>query len=71
MGGRFQETLHMPYNLIIKMAKLNAKMLLTWKLNKSKETKYSKIVERLFMRRIRFVMLQRDIKRSEYIMVLM
>ena len=34
-------------------AVINGRMLLTWKLNKSKNTKYSKIMERLFMRKTR------------------
>ena len=39
----------------------NGRMLLTWKLNKSRNTKYTKIVEELFMRKTRLVMLPRDI----------
>ena len=39
MDGKFQETMHMPYNLIYKMEIINGRMLLTWKLNKSKNTK--------------------------------
>ena len=40
-------------------------------LTKSRNTKYSKIVERLFKRKIRLGMLPRDIKISEYILSLM
>ena len=69
MGGKFQETMHMPYNLIFKMVIINGRMLLTWNKNKSRNTKYSKIVERL--RKIRLVIAPRDIKRSEYILFLM
>ena len=29
MDGKFEETMHMPYNLIFKMAVINGKMLLT------------------------------------------
>ena len=68
MDGKFQETMHMPYNLIFKMAVINERILLTWKLNKSRNTKYSKIMERQFKRKIRLVMLPMDIKRSEYIL---
>ena len=71
MGGKFQETMHMPYSLIFKMAIINGRMLLTWKLHKSRNTKNPKIMERLVMRKIRLVMLPRDIKRSEYILSLM
>ena len=42
MDGRFQETMHMLYNLIYKMSIINGRMLFSWKLNKSKKTKYSK-----------------------------
>ena len=69
--GKFQETMHMPNDLIFKMAIINGRMLLTWKLNKSRNTKYSKIMERLFIRKIRLVMLPTDIKRSEYTYSLM
>ena len=68
MDGKFQETMHMPYNLIFKMALINGRILLTWKLNKSKKTKYSKIMEKWFMRKTRLQMTPRDIKRSEYIL---
>ena len=37
MDGKFQETMHMPYNLIFKMVIINGRMLLTWKLNKSRK----------------------------------
>ena len=67
MGGKLQETMHVPYNLIFKMTTINGRMLLTWKLKKSRNTKYSKIMEMLVMRKIRLVMLPRDIKRSDYI----
>ena len=66
---KFQETMHLPYNLIFKMAVING--ILTWKLNKSKNTKYSKIMDKLFMRKTRLQMPPRDIKRSEYIFSLM
>ena len=71
MDGKFQEIMHMPYNLMFKMAIKNGRMLLTWKSNKSRNTKYSKIMEWLFRRKIRLLVLQRDIKTSEYILSLM
>ena len=71
MDGKFQEIMHMPYNLMFKMAIINGRMLLTWKSNKSRNTKYSKIMEWLFRRKIRLLVLQRDIKTSEYILSLM
>ena len=71
MDGKFQETMHTPYSLIFKMAIINGRMLLIWKLTKSKNTKDSRITERLFMRKIRLVMLPKDNKRSEYILSLM
>ena len=37
MDGKFQETMHMPYNLIFKMAIINGRMLLTWKIEQIKE----------------------------------
>ena len=73
MDEKFQEVMHILYNLIYKMGILNGKMLLLliWKLNKSRNTKYSKIMGKLFMTKIKFEMLPRDIKRSEYILFLM
>ena len=47
------------------------KEVLIWKLNKSKNTKYSKIMQKLFMTRTKLEMLPRDIKTSEYILLLM
>ena len=37
MDGKFQETMHMPYDLIFKMATINGRMLLTWKIEQIKE----------------------------------
>ena len=71
MDGKFQVTMHMLYNLIYKMAIINGKILLIWKLNKSKNTKYSKIMGKLFMTKIKLEMLPRDIKRSEYVLFFM
>ena len=51
-NGKLEEIMHMPYNLIFKMAIINGRMPLTWKLNESRNTKYSKIMEGLFMRKI-------------------
>ena len=70
MDEKFQETMHILYNLIFKMAIINERMLLTWKLNKSRNTKYSTIMGKLFMTKIKLEMLPRDTKRSEYIMSL-
>ena len=67
MDGKFQETMHMPYNLKLKMAIINGRMLLTWKLNKTKNTKYSKVMEKLFMRKTRLQMPPRDIKRVHFV----
>ena len=47
MDGKSQETMHMHYNLIYTMATTSGKKLLIWKLSKSKNIKYSKILERL------------------------
>ena len=41
--GKFQETMHMPYNLILKMAIIYQRMLLTWKLNKSRNTSIQRL----------------------------
>ena len=71
MDGKLQETMQMLYNLKYKMAILNGKMLKIWKLNKSENTKYSKIMGKPFMTKKKFEMLPRDIKRSEYILFLM
>ena len=49
----------------------NGKKLLIWKLSKSKNIKYSKILERLSMKRTRLPMHQRGSKRSEYNLYLM
>ena len=43
MDGKSQETMHMHYNLIYTMATTSGRMLLIWKLSKSKNTRYSKI----------------------------
>ena len=51
MDGKCQETMHMAYNLIFKMVIINGRMLLTWKLNKSRNIRYSKIMEGLFMKK--------------------
>ena len=66
MDGKSQETMHMHYNLIYTMATTSGRKLLIWKLSKSKNINYSKILERLSMTRTRLPMHQRDTKRSEY-----
>ena len=42
--GKSQETMHKHYNLIYKMATTNGRMLLIWKLSKSKNIRHSKTV---------------------------
>ena len=69
--GKSQEIMHMHYNLIYKMATTNGKMLLIWKLSKSRNIRYSKIMGRLSIKRTKLPMHQRDTKRSEYILSLM
>ena len=69
--GKSQEIMHMHYNLIYKMATTNGRMLLIWRLNKSRNIRYSKILGRLSMKRTKLPMHQRDTKRSEYTLSLM
>ena len=71
MDGKSQETMHMHYNLIYTMATTSGRKLLIWKLSKSKNIKYSKILERLFMTRNTSPMHQRDTRRLEYTLYLM
>ena len=71
MDGKSQETMNMHYNLIYTMATTNGKKLLIWKLSKSKNTKCSKILEKLSMKRTRSPMHQKGTKRSEYTLYLM
>ena len=71
MDGKSQETMHMHYNLIYTMATTSGRKLLIWKLSKSKNIKYSKILERLSMTRTTLPMHQRDTRRSEYTLYLM
>ena len=71
MDGKSPETMHMHYNLIYTMATTSGRKLLIWKLSKSKNIKYSKILERLYMKRTRSPMHQMGTKRSEYILYLM
>ena len=59
IDGKFQEIMHMPCNLTFKMQIINGKMLLIWKLNRSKNTKYSKNMGKLFMTRIKLEILPR------------
>ena len=59
------------YNLIYKMATTNGKMLLIWRLNKSRNIKCSRIMGRLSITRTKLPMHQMNIKRSEYILYLM
>ena len=54
-----------------KMTTTNGNMLLIWRLNKSRNIRYSKIMGRLSMKRTKLPMHQRDTKRSEYILSLM
>ena len=51
MDGKFQGIMHMPYNFMFRMVITNGEVLLTLRLNRSKNTKYSKIMTRLSMRR--------------------
>ena len=71
IDGKSQETMHMHYNLIYTMATTSGRKLLIWKLSKSKNIKYSKILERLSMTRTPLPMHQRDTRRSEYTLYLM
>ena len=71
MDGKSQETMHMHYNLIYTMATTSGWKLLIWNLSKSKNIKYSKILERLSMTRTTLPMHQRDTIRSEYTLYLM
>ena len=71
MDGKSQEIMHMHYNLIYTMGTTSGRKLLIWKLSKSKNIKYSKILERLSMTRTPLPMHQRDTRRSEYILYLM
>ena len=71
MYGKSQETMHMHYNLIYTMATTSGRKPLIWKLNESKNIKYSKILERLYMRRTTSPMHQRDTRKSEYTLYLM
>ena len=71
MDGKSPETMHMHYNLIYTMATTSGRKLLIWKLSKSKNTKYLKILEGLSMKRTRLPMHQRGTKRSEYTLYLM
>ena len=66
MDGKTQETMHMHYNLIYTMATTSGRKLLIWKFSKSKNIKYSKILERLSMTRTPIPMHQKDTRRSEY-----
>ena len=50
-GWEFQKTMYMPYNLVFKMVIINGRMLLTWKLNESRDIRYSKIMEGLFLKK--------------------
>ena len=59
IDGKSQEIMHMPRNLTFKMQIINGKMLLIWKLNRSKNTKYSKNMGKLFMTRIKLEILPR------------
>ena len=61
----------MHYNLIYTMATTSGRKLLIWKLSNSKNIKYSKILERLFMTRNTSPMHQRDTRRLEYTLYLM
>ena len=51
MDEKFQEIMHMAYNLMFSMIITNGEMLLILRLNRSKNIKYSKIMVRLSMRR--------------------
>ena len=70
-GWEVQEIMHMHYNLIYTMATTSGRKLLIWRMSKSKNIKYSKILERLSMTRTRLPMHQRDTRRSEYTLYLM
>ena len=71
MDGKFQEIMHMPYNQIFKVVIIHGRMLLIWRLNKSRNIRYSKNMEGLFMKKDKLPMDQKDIKRSEYTLFLM
>ena len=71
MDGKSHETMHMHYNLRYTMATTSGRKLLIWKLSKSKNIKYSKILERLSMTRNTSPMYQRDTRRLEYTLYLM
>ena len=43
MEGKFQEIMHMSYNLMFRVVITNGEMLLTLRLNRSKKIKYSRI----------------------------
>ena len=45
MDGKSQETIHMHHNLIYTMATTSGRKLLIWKLSKSKNIKYSQMLE--------------------------
>ena len=45
MDGKSQETMHMHYNLIYAMATTSGRKQLIWKLSKSKNIKYSQMLE--------------------------
>ena len=53
MDGKSHETMHMHDNLIYTMATTSGRKLLIWKWSKSKNIKYSKILERVSMTRKR------------------
>ena len=71
MDGKSPETIHMHYNLIYTMVTTNRKKQMIWKLSKSNNIKYSKILEKLSMKRTTSPMHQKGTKRSEYALYLM
>ena len=66
-----QENINMHYNLIYTMATASGRKLLIWNLSNSKNIKYSKILERMFITRNTSPMHQRDTRRLEYTLYLM
>ena len=71
MDGKFQEIMHMPYNLMFRMVITNGEMLLILRLNRSKNIKYSNIMARLSMRRTKSQMHPSSTRKLEYISCLM
>ena len=71
MDGKFQEIMHMAYNLMFRMVITNGEMLLILRLNRSKNIEYSKIMARLSMRRTKSQMHPRSTRKLEYILCLM